>query len=405
MSRVFPILAALAVLELSGPASADEVWRYVVPTAGDPFEHPPMRAIVLSETKPDDVRELASYRGHRRRYAQLRYGSPGSVRVTVVLDEIGPGEADLYVDAGRNRRIEDRDRVAGEGRTWRLPLDVATVDGEITRYTRRALVFRRGATGLTFSVATAGYLEGTITLGDRVHAARRADGDANGALADPQDRLWIDLDDDGRWDPTSEQFLYNTVLALGESRFAARSDALGLRLSLEPLEGTGTVRLALNRPEGAARVLSLSATLVGRDGSVVGISGDRGEAVVPVGEYRVHNVTVTLDDPGGGPSWGFVFSDDGGRTGLGWHDVAKGATVALDPIGPLDFKLVIETPTCRAGEELSLVPRLYTAGGLLINTSYRGSPAHPGGQDGPGAEVTLSETSGRPLATARSGFA
>ncbi len=48
---------------------------------------------------------------------RLRYGSPSSVRVTIVLDEIGRGEADLYVDANRNRRIEWPDRVAGENRT------------------------------------------------------------------------------------------------------------------------------------------------------------------------------------------------------------------------------------------------------------------------------------------------
>ena len=46
------------------------------------------------------------YRGDpaRRRYAQIRFGSPGSIRVTVVLDEVGAGEVDLYVDADRNRQ-------------------------------------------------------------------------------------------------------------------------------------------------------------------------------------------------------------------------------------------------------------------------------------------------------------
>ena len=47
------------------------------------------------------------------------------MRVTIVLDELGRGVADLYVDADRNRRIEATDRVEGANRpgeslwTWR----------------------------------------------------------------------------------------------------------------------------------------------------------------------------------------------------------------------------------------------------------------------------------------------
>ena len=86
---------------------------FVLPAPGDPFEHPPFRALVLSREKPEDLIEKVAYRGTSRRYAQLRFGSPGSIRVTVVLDEVGPGDVDLFVDANRDRKIDDRDRVAG----------------------------------------------------------------------------------------------------------------------------------------------------------------------------------------------------------------------------------------------------------------------------------------------------
>ena len=117
-------------------------------------------SIGLASEKPEDLLVKVTFRGSRQRYAQLRYGSPSSVRVTIVLDEIGRGAADLYVDANRNRRIEAADRVNGENRTWRLPLDLAIVEGETTRYERRACLFRLGATGITFSYAAAGYLGG-----------------------------------------------------------------------------------------------------------------------------------------------------------------------------------------------------------------------------------------------------
>jgi hypothetical protein len=409
MKRQAPALTAcvfaLTLLGLARPSPAGE-WRYVLPPEGDPFEHPPLRALALSRERPEDLKELVRYRGAGRRYAQLRYGSPGSVRVTVVVDEVAPDDIDLYVDANRNRRIEASDRVAGVDRTWRLPLAVAVVAGETTKLVPRAAVFRLGATGLIFSFATAGYLEGTVTLGSRAYAARRSDGDGNGFFTDEQDRLWVDLNDDGRWDPTSEQFLYAPILALGTARYAVRSDELGTRLALEALEGTGALRLVLHRSPGAPPPAEVRATLIGRDGSAVGVGGEPLEATVPRGEYRVGSVTIAFDDPAGGPRWSFIFSDNGGKPDRKWYKVEKQAEVAIDPIGHLELQtgLELDPKVAHAGDELSLSPRLYTADGLLINTCFRGTPSAPGSDDA-GAEINLSGRGAPSLGTARSGFA
>jgi hypothetical protein len=399
---------ALALLGTAGPAAAGD-WRYVLPPPGDAFEHPPLRALALSRQKPEDVKETVRYRGGRQRYTQLRYGSPGSIRVTVVLDVVAPGDVDLYVDSNRNRRIEARDRVTGEGRTWRLPMQVALVEGEVTNLTPRAAIFRLGATGLTFSFAAAGYLEGTVNVGGREHAARRTDGDGNGFLTDAQDRLWIDLDDDGRWDPTNEQFLYATILPLDGARYALRSDELGTRLAFEPLEGTGTVSLKLNlkRLAGAPEVAEVHATLIGRDGSALGLSGEGERVTVPAGEYRVGTLTLALEDPSGGPRWSFIFSDNGGKPDHRWYKVGKRAAVEIDPVGVLEMQTGVEADAkgLRAGDDLPLQPKLYTGDGLLINTCFRGTPTNPSGDDGPGAEIKLTGTDARSLDVARSGFA
>ena len=159
----------LSLLLVTSIVAAGE-WRFVVPEPGDPFDYPPLHALAVSRTKPDDVTEMVHYRGSRQRYAQIRYGSPGSVRITVVLDEASSSDVDLYVDSDRNRRIEAKDRVVGKGRTWRMPLAVAVVEGETTKLMPRSAIFRLGATGVTFSFAAAGYLEGTVSLGGRVHA-------------------------------------------------------------------------------------------------------------------------------------------------------------------------------------------------------------------------------------------
>src|SRR5205807_10258207 len=106
-------------------AQEDETWRYVVPPAGDPFDHPPPRAMALSDAKPSDLKESVRYRGTRRRYGQLTYGTGRTAAVAVVVDEVSPTEVDLYVDADRDREITAENRVTGTGQTWRV--EVATV--------------------------------------------------------------------------------------------------------------------------------------------------------------------------------------------------------------------------------------------------------------------------------------
>ncbi len=435
-----PSIGLMLALALAGPPGdgndggktpAPTDWRFVLPGAGDPFDHAPIRALALRREKPEDLLEKVTYRGEpaRRRYAQIRFGSAASIRVTVVLDETASGEADLYVDADRNRRIDDRDRVdatlgmSGE-RVWRRPLDVAIVDRDVTSRVPRAVVLRRGAGGRTLGFASAGFLEGTVTLAGPIGAprrvaSRRVDGDGNGLVADSQDRLWLDLNGDGRFDPAAEQFLFANVLELGETRYAVRSDELGRRLGLEAITGTGSLRLAWKPADdgkggraGPSAPRELRATALGRDGSVYSLSSAE-PTIVPTGEYRLGTVMVSLDDPSGGKPWSFVFSDYGSKGGPRWYRVGKDASLTIDPVGRLAFEVdpgnIAANPP-KAGQELILQPLIYTGDGLLIVVAYRGSPASPAAQDNLAASLAVhggvSVSVGEHLlATARSGFA
>src|SRR5262249_47399396 len=148
-SRTMTLAPSILLAVALAGAPLSDGWRFVLPPPGDPFEHAPFRALVLAREKPEDLLEKVAYRGDpsRRRYAQIRLGSPGSTRARVVLDEIRPGEVELYVAPDRNRRIDDRDRVApsppvgGRERVWRLPMNVEMVEKETTRTVPRAVVF------------------------------------------------------------------------------------------------------------------------------------------------------------------------------------------------------------------------------------------------------------------------
>jgi hypothetical protein len=414
----------------SPPTALESVsWRYVLPAVGDSFDHAPFRALVLSREKPEDLIEKVAYRGDpaRRRYTRIRFGSPSSTRVTVVVDSSASGEVELYADADRNLKVDDRDRVAAapssaggprRERIWRLPLDVALIENGAVRTVPRAVVFRLGASGQTLAYAAAGFLEGNITLGGRetkadnaqsteTVAARRVDGDGNGLLADAQDRLWIDLNRDGRFDPSSEQFLYTSVLNLEGSRYVVLSDELGSRLAFKPLVGTGTFRLTFkgHEPANPTNAVEMHATAISRDGSVFAVTGSE-LANVPAGEYRLGTVTMALDDAKTGQRWSFVFSDGGAKGQPRWYTVDKNAAVTIDPIGTPSFELTLkdQTRAVRSGDDVAVQPALYTGDGLLIVVAYCGSPVSPAAQEILGARIALNTADGTTLATAHSGF-
>jgi hypothetical protein len=147
------------------------------------------------------------------------------------------------------------------------------------------------------------------------------------------------------------------------------------------------------------------AALLSRDGTVVALR--KGEPVtVPIGEYRMNVLSITLQDDQGGLPWTFIFSDNGGRARHKWYNVTKDSTQAVDPLGSLELvpQLQENEPACRAGDELRVNPRLYTSDGLLINTAYRGRSTTPW-DSGCRGRVTLVGADGRVLASHDSGFA
>jgi hypothetical protein len=101
--------------ESGAEVAGEPAWRYVADIAADSPIRPVFRFVALSTTKPEELREEVAYRGKEQKYAQVRYGSDDSRRVVVVVDEMGKGDFDLYVDANRNRVIEAKDKIVGGG--------------------------------------------------------------------------------------------------------------------------------------------------------------------------------------------------------------------------------------------------------------------------------------------------
>lgn len=379
-------VALIAVLSLAaawngGPTRAEEgtagsdkkepTWSYRADVEG---LRPVARSFDLSTTAPEDLVEDVAYQGSVQRYAQLRYGSENSRRVVVVVDELDDGAYVFYVDANRDRRIAPRDLVPGAGRLRTCEFKTEIVRGDYLEHEERQVQLRLGVTRTRLSAATLGCIEGRIppvaSLPQDL-CGRRIDGNANGLFADARDRLLIDLDANGTWDPISEQFAYLPVLTLHDRRFAVRSDRLGRRLTLSEITGVGHLRVDMNLPKDA-RITDFEAMIFADDGSAYSLRRPDSPLTVPVGRYALGSVTMTIDT-GEHEPWHFVFSRSGSVGKDDWNSVAADQDVTLKAVGQTRFVLNVDGGSdVRPGDSLTVKPRLYTQDGLLINFSCRG---------------------------------
>jgi hypothetical protein len=328
------------------------------------------RFVALSPTKPNELREEVAYRGKKQKYAQVRYGSDDSRRVVVVVDEVGPDDFDLYVDANRNGVIEAKEKLAGAGKDRTGPLDVEITRGLQILHEPRRVLWRLGVTRKTINLATLGYVEGTVSMAGKKLSARRVDGNANGLFADAADRLWIDLNGDNRWDPIAEQFPFVPVLTLNNQRYGLRGDAAGSRLALEPLTGEGRIRLRLGALARDASLLKINVMLTGEDGSAFAVSAVDGATALPTGRYAVGSVALSVQLARAPRPVHFVFARVGVDAGTRWHELKKDRELILDPVGKLRFGFEIDKRqrVRKPGEAIRVQPQLFTADGLLINS-------------------------------------
>jgi hypothetical protein len=392
------------LLALCTSAVRADDWRYVVPDAGAAMEHPPFHPAALSRERPADLGENVAYRGKTRLYAQLRYGAPNSTRVAIVVDELADGGFDVYVDQDRNRQIDADDLVAGSGAVRRVSIAAQFVAKDAVTGLPRMIALRRSSLGKSIGVATLGYLEGEAELNGKRVMVRRVDGDGNGVFADLRDRLWIDRDGDGRFDPITEQLPYLPVLRLDERRFAVRADAVGQRLSFEEIVGTGRIKLHLPSLAATARLQDLQVMLVGEDGAALTLQQSSQPHLLPVGRYALATVSLSVVDAAGGEPWNFVFSRSGADAPRRWYEIGRDQEVSVDPIGSMRFDARL-TGAVQPGRDVQVTPVLYSGDGLLLNSSTRGDADNRGVSENYNCATLRLSASGAVVDTQQSGFA
>jgi hypothetical protein len=247
--------------------------------------------------------------------------------------------------------------------------------------------------------AVRGYTVGTVEVGGRTVAAMLTDGDADGCFdAAGADRVWLDLDGDGQFDPLTEQFPLGTAVPVGGTAvlIVPQPDGLAVRIRDRPNE-TGALVVRIG---SSARVEEVAARYVSEFGELVVVREADRPIAVPVGKYRVESVRLRLAGVDN-EVWLYEFAGSGRG-----HDVevARGRETAHEPLAGLKVSVTHDAEAgARPGASVLAMPDV-TAGGLYLTKCEVGTQLVVSGREA-AAIIELIGPGGDALDRASSGFA
>lgn len=284
------------------------------------------------------------------RFGVLALGAGRAQRLAVVWHA---GSGALWVDADADGRFAPSERHALAAGP--LALKVAIPLGTATR--TRTLLIRRRGDGLAHAVR--GYVTGPLTLGGQTYRAMLTDGDADGVFdGAAADRLWLDRDRDGRFDPLTEQFPLGHPVGVGAAGYLIRPEPGGDRVVVtERSKQTGTLAARVTRLP-RAKVISLGAQLVSEWGELVTLTAADEPMAVPVGRYRVEALSLKLADADG-RTWEYQFAGDGKFAAT----IESGRAASIDLTAGLKVSVCVRPGV---GREVEITPEIITAGGLTL---------------------------------------
>jgi hypothetical protein len=299
------------------------------------------------------------------RFGDLRLGPGGAARRLIVWHA---GTGALWLDSDGDGRFAAAERHSLGQNPMEIQTTFSVGDASITR----VLVFKRRGDGIAYAVR--GYMSGSVTLGGKSYPALLTDGDADGCFdGAAADRIWIDLDGDGKFDPLTEQFPLGSVLTHGGTAYLLRPDPAGTKVTVrERPSETGTVRVEVSRL-AKARVVELTAQLVSEWGELVTVEAADKPHPLPAGRYRIEGVHLQVEDAAG-QVWTYRF------TGTREYrtSVEKDKETRLDVTAGLHVPVTLTTPGdgARPGDAVRVRADVLTGVGLsLTECDVRGRGA------------------------------
>jgi hypothetical protein len=322
------------------------------------------------------------------RFGVLPLGPGGRQHVSLVWH---PESGALWIDADGDGRFATHERHTLTDAPCEVQITIAF---SATEKHERTLIVRKRGDGLAYALR--GYVAGAVTLGKETYRVLLTDGDADGCFDNSvADRLWIDKNRDGQFDPLTEQFTLGRPVTLG-AVYVVQPNPPGnaVRVTERPTD-SGRMTLHATRL-GAAKVSKLDAYLISEWGESVLLQDINKETRLPVGRYRLDAVTMSVVDADG-HTWTYDFhgSDRFVVT------ITKDSAALLDLTAGLTMNVAVREMASHHKGTLDVSPAVVTACGLTMQCcekidkfSARTAPEAVIAVEAPGSVALCEERSG-----------
>ena len=272
---------------------------------------------------------------------QFWFGRMDKPILLAILESKSDKAPILWVDSNRDQRLEESEfaKPMNDTSSWRFRITSfsdATNSGKAanrhptfqTLHASTECQIQVRYHDHKFSIAQAGQLHGSFSLNGSTIAAAVEDRNCNGLWTDREDRLYVDVDGDGKWNAFEERFSCQELPNIRGTRYtlAFKSD----ELDLVALEGTGQLQAELHLLDPDAIIESCQAVLASTAGVHITVDSLEHSVEVPVGEYLVKQVRLRLRDE---RVWSMVFEANG--SGTARVKVAKGMSATIDLLGEI----------------------------------------------------------------------
>lgn len=325
------------------------------------------------------------------KFGSVRIGPGGERRLGVVWHA---ASGTLWFDADGDGRFSPAERHALGDKPIEAKVKVPVGDGPKREHT---VLIRKRLDGVAWAVR--GYTTGSVVVNGKQVAAILADGDADGCFDGAgADRVWLDLDGDGKFDPLTEQFPLGTAITAGGTAvlIRPRPDGLAAEARVRPNE-TGSLRVEVAlRPK--ATVAEFAANYVSEYGELVVVKDVDKPVTLPAGKYRIDSLRLKLVD-GDGKVWQYTFSAGERTYGV---EVAKGKQAIHKPVDGLRITISFDSATVAPGESMFVSPNI-VAGPMWLTQCEVGDRYAQYGREVP-AEIRLTEAGSEAVDRCETGF-
>jgi hypothetical protein len=337
--------------------------------------------------------------GSKARYGLLPVGTHPENALAVVWEPEAKGGPVLWLDADGDGILTAAERHAFSMKEISLPFSLVIRKGEGEDTEKRTVVFRRSSLGSGLSYAVRGCFRGRLAFDKETYPAVLVDANGDGCFHGAGvDRLWIDLNRDGHFDPLTEQFTLGRPMTVNGVAYIVAADPLG-KMVRARRRGTETGRLRMDLPSRLQKqVRRFHADLLNDLGEMISLTS-LGQAVeVPSSTYRLAAVTLDLEDSQG-RRWQYSFAS--------WQPpalmVRPNAEAHVTILDQVTMTILHDGKAggVRPGADLTLRPYIQDRSGLYPTLCSREENL---GQQSCTAEVRLRTTDGIDLGTFTSGF-